>query len=185
MCSKRISVARATLATQPFPSTLFAAASILVCLCCSCLFQGSPFSGHPLSQGILQDQLVPSQAPRGFIPSFVHWVPKPKPILQVSFSPTSPAHIAADAPVGVSEVPPPQPAIAMPCSALQVLPVGLDFLLDSCWWPCNPVQHIKLHIIICHHVYRLPLCKAYPFCREHQSLLKGVGRKQLEPQELL
>ena len=145
-------------------------------------FQGSPFSGHPLSQGILQDQLVPSQAPRRFIPSFVHWVPKPKPILQVSFSPASPAHIAPDSPVGVSEVPPPQPAIAMPCSAWQVLPDRFGFpppqllvALQSC--PAHQNPH--------HHLPWVPVCKAYPFCREHQSLLKGVGRKHLEPQELL
>ena len=110
---------KATLATQS-PNPHFSAPAAKLAsfwFLVLALFQGSPFSGHPLSQGILQDQLVPSQAPRGFIHSFVYWVPQPKPILQVSFSPTSPAHIAPDAPVGVSDVPPPQPAIASPCAA--------------------------------------------------------------------
>lgn len=110
-------------------------------------FQGSPFQGIPFSgQPFFRDSRC-SLSSIHILP-FVPRVPELPPILLEGFSPGFSAHIAPDAPGGVIQVSPPKPSMAVRCGALQVLPVGLDFLHCIAGRPCQGhVQHIHFNSI--------------------------------------
>ena len=139
-------------------------------------FQGSPFSGHPFFRASLL-QGGPGTS-GSFIPPSSKRAPHPPPILQVSFSPAFPAHIAPDPPLRVIQVPPPKPPMAMRCGALQVLPVGLDFFHNIAWRStAGRIQHIYFYFFICHAFAGCPCARL--------ALLQGTTNPdlQLEPQK--